>query len=186
MGVIMKKGFSIIELLIVIAIIAFTLPVVFSLFFATLQSQTKVLILQEVKRNGDFALDVIEDLVRTRAYAIYSDEELTTEVCSTKTSTLTPTSSGTVFFSDSSGSSFYFAPQSQKIASYSAVINPNPYYLTSDKVVVSNFTISCNRTAVLSPPIVSISFSVAQPATDVRHEQQATLNYQTKIKLRSY
>ena len=181
-----RSGFSLIELLVVIGIISFTLPVMFSLFFASLQSQTKVLILQEVKRNGDSALDIIGNLIKSRGYAIYSDQALTTEVCSTKTGTQTASSSATVYFTDPDGASFYFAPNGTKIASYSAIINPNPYDLTNNRVVVSNFSISCNRTSSLSPPLVSISFSINQPTTDTRQEQRATLNYQTKIKLRSY
>lgn len=181
-----KNGFTLIELMVVMGIIAFTLPVMFALFFQTLQSQAKVLILQEVKRNGDTTLDIIEDLVKSRAYAIYSDEGLTTEVCSTKTSSTTNTESSSVYFQDSGGNEFHFALDGTKIASYSAVLDPNPYDLTNDKVVVTGFQISCNRTSTLSPPIVSISFSVSNIAENTRQEQLATLDYRTKIKLRSY
>lgn len=182
----MKQGFTLIELIVVIGIIVITLPVTFSLFFVNFQAQTKVYILQEVKRNGDYALNVIESLIKQRAYAIYTDQALTAEVCSTKSGTNTNTSyTGALYFKDKDGKYFNFAISGNKIASYSAIINPNPYNLTNQKVIVSGFTTSCNRTQTFSPPLVSISFKIDQ-ASGTRYEEVASLSYQTKIKLRSY
>lgn len=181
-----RKGFTLLELLVAIGVVTLLMPVLFSIFFATLQSQTAVAILSQVKRDGDGALSTLEYLIKNRAFAIYSDAGGTTEVCSTVSGFSTPTSSATVYFADSAGTLFSFALDGNRIASYSASISPNPAYLTSTKVVASNFSISCNRTSSFSPPIVSVSFTVANPASATRHEEKATLNYQTKIKLRSY
>lgn len=181
-----KSGFSLIEILIVVSILAFTIPIVFGLFFINLQSQTKVLILQEVKRNGDSALNTIEYLVKNRAYTLYSDADLTTEVCTTRSSSATLTSSSTVYFVDKNGASFNFAVDQNKLASFSATISPNPSYLTNVRVAVSNFTMSCNRTSSFNPPLVTIAFTVSQPSGNTRHEQQSTLNYQTKIKMTAF
>lgn len=179
-------GFTLIELMVAIGVTTLLLPILFSLFFITIQSQAKVLILQEVKRNGDFALNNFEYLVKNRAVTIYADEAKTTEVCTTVSGLTTPSSSNTVYFADSNGDLFYFAINGEKIASYSAVISPNPANLTNSKVVVSGFTISCKRNSTFTPPVVSISFSITNPAAATRHEEKALLNYQTKIKLRSY
>lgn len=181
-----NKGFTLIELLIVIAIIGLTLPVLFSLFITTLQSQAKIVILQNVKKNGDSALDQINYLVQNRIYTIYSDQALTTEVCTTRSGLSTPTSSQTVYFADKGGNSFYLAQVNDKIASYSSSISPNPYYLTTPLVKVTNFVISCSRTSSYSPPLIDVAFSVSQLDSATRHENTANLDYRTKIKLRSY
>lgn len=182
----MKKGFTLIELIISLAVLALTLPVVFSLFLVNLQSRTKILILQQVKRNGDDALAIIENLVHTRAYALYSDANLTTEVCSTTSGSSTPTSSSTVYMKDSNGNRFYFYLTNGQMASDSAVISPNPAYLTNSKVVVSNFSLSCDRSSTFSPPLVTISFQVSQLGSPQTREEKATLYYQTKTKLQNY
>ncbi|MGB4966138.1 MAG: type II secretion system protein [Microgenomates group bacterium] len=181
-----KYGFTLIELIVSLGVLALTLPVVFSLFLINLQSRTKILILQQVKRNGDDALASIEQLVHTRASALYSDAALTTEVCSTTSGTTTPTSSNTVYMKDSSGNRFYFYLSNGQIASDSAVISPNPLYLTNTKVVVSNFSLSCERTSSFSPPLVSIGFQVSQFGSPATREGKATLYYQTKTKLQNY
>jgi prepilin-type N-terminal cleavage/methylation domain-containing protein len=181
-----RNGFTLVELIVALSIVTLTLPVVFSLFLVNLQSRTKILILQQVKRNGDDALASIEQLVHTRASAIYSDAALTTEVCSTTSGTSTPTSSSNVYMKDSGGNRFYFYLTNGQIASDSAVISPNPLYLTNNKVAVSNFSISCERTSSFSPPLVSISFQVSQLGTPATREEKATLYYQTKTKLQNY
>lgn len=182
----MKQGFTLIELIVALGVLTLTLPVVFSLFLINLQSRTKILILQQVKRNGDDALANIEQLVHTRANALYSDAALTTEVCSTTSGTSTPTSSNTVYMKDSSGNRFYFYLSNGQIASDSAVISPNPLFLTNTKVVVSNFSLSCERTSAFSPPLVNIAFQVSQLGTPATREERATLYYQTKTKLQNY
>lgn len=181
-----KLGFTLIELILAMSVFAITLPVVFGLFFLNLQTRTKVLILQQVKRNGDDALATIDSLVHTRGYALYSDQAMTTEVCSTISGSSTPTSSSTVYFKDPVGTKFYFALDNGKIASYSASMSPNPAYLTNGKVVVSGLDISCERSSTFSPPLISISFAVSQLGSPVRHEEKASLNYQTKTKLQNY
>ena len=168
MGITNKKklGFTLIELILAMSVFAVTLPVVFGLFFLNLQTRTKVLILQQVKRNGDDALAIIDGMVHTRGYSIYSDQAMTIK--------------------DPAGTQFYFALDNGKIASYSASMSPNPAYLTNSKVEVSSFSISCERSATFSPPLVSISFVVSQLGSPVRHEERASLNYQTKTKLQNY
>jgi len=192
MGITINKSFTLIELVIVIGVIAISLPVIFGLFFLNLQAQSRIYILQEVKRNGDYTLNVMQDIIKNRAYAIYSDPGLSTEVCSTKSGSGTPSNFTTslpfpiMYFKDLDGRYFYFEVATNKIASRSAIISPDPYLLTNEKVSVSSFDLSCMRTSVFSPPIVSVSFTVSQAGTSTRHEEKASLDYQTKIKLKSY
>jgi type II secretory pathway pseudopilin PulG len=188
-----EKAFTLIELVIVIGVIAISLPIVFGLFFLILQAQSRIYILQEVKRNGDYTLSVMQNIIKDRAYAIYSDPGLANEneVCSTKSSPSTPTSAANpLYFKDPDGRLFYFYADetTHRIASYSAITNPNTYWLTNEKVAIEpdNFSLSCFRTSIFSPPIVAVSFSISQAGSPARHEEKASLNYQTKVKLKSY
>ena len=185
------SGFSFSELMVAMGVLALLVPVLFSLFFVSLQSQAKTRILAEVKRNGDFTLSTLEYNIKNNIKAIYSDQEKTAEVCTVNTSVNTPVSfeptlPDTIYFDDQNGNLFYYALSGTQIASYSATINPNPVYLTSSKVEATNFIISCLRGSTFSPPIVAVSFTVSNLPSANRHEEKATLNYQTKIKLRSY
>jgi len=181
-----KNGFTLVELLIGLSVISLIIPIVFSLFFLVLQSKAKILILQEVKKNGDYTLSTMQYFIKNRAIKIYNSDLKTNEVCTTASGFSTPSSSDYVYFADADDNLFYFQLASGKVASYSAVISPNPQYLTNTKTTVSNLTITCSRSGTFSPPIVSVSFTVTNPPSAVKHEEKATLNYQTKIKLRNY
>lgn len=173
-------GFTLIETLIVIAIVAMIIPALFGLFFAHVRAQAKVYVLQQVKTNGDGALGIIETLVKDNAISIHSGSPPTSgnEVCSTASSSY----SSTMYFLDRSGSYFNFALSSGKIASSSSVMST--VYLTSDKVSVSSFTLSCDRGSSYSQPVVSIGFTVTQAGAGGRTDESATLQYQTKVQLR--
>ena len=181
-----KNGFTLVELLIGLSVISLIIPIVFSLFFLVLQSKAKILILQEVKKNGDYTLSTMQYFIKNRAIKIYNSDLKTNEVCTTASGFSTPSSSDYVYFADADDNLFYFQLASGKVASYSAVISPNPQYLTNTKTTVSNLTITFSRSSTFSPPIVSVSFTVTNPPSAVKHEEKATLNYQTKIKLRNY
>ncbi|OGK15589.1 hypothetical protein A3H80_03735 [Candidatus Roizmanbacteria bacterium RIFCSPLOWO2_02_FULL_37_19] len=177
------RGFTLIETMIVLSIIGLIIPVMFSLFFINLRSQTKVLILQEVKRNGDNSLNTIESLSKQFGVSFHqaSPPLRTNEVCVTTGSNY---SAGNIYILDESGDWFSFYLDNGRIASESGTTGVT--YLTNDKVVVSSFSLTCDRPISVSPPIMSISFTVSQVGTPGRQEEEASLNYQTKIKLRSY
>jgi len=188
-------SFTLIELVVAIGVIAISLPIIFDLFFLTLQTRSKIYILQEIKRNGDYALNTMQNIIKHHVYAIYSDPELTIEVCSTKSkldtpAVFNPSASANLYFKDPYGNLFYFYTDDteKKIASYSAITNPNIQPLTGENVAVEpeNFILSCSRTSIFSPPIVTISFSISQANKPTHHEEKASLNYQTKIKLKNY
>lgn len=170
-----QKGFTMIELIIVLAILGILMPAGFAMFMANLRAQTKVLILQQVKRNGDAALDTMESLIKIQGQSL--EEADGTAVCDTSGSSY----SGDVYFVDPDGQRFMFHQLTERIASESATTA----YLTSDRVTVSNFVLSCSRESQFTAPLVSIAFDVQQAQMTTRAEEAATLGYQTKIRLRN-
>lgn len=193
-------GFTIGELVIVIAVIAVAVPAVFGVFFSVLYGKSKVNILQEVKRNGDSAMNTMKYLIQSRAAAIYSDSSLTTEVCSNKYSLGTAqNASNTLYFQDKDSPTnyFYFISENDnngtpgdtsddviKIAYYSGMTRHN---LTNNKVGISNFTLTCKRLteAYNSFPVVTIGFTLKKSGAAGRQEETTSLTYGRKIKLRN-
>ena len=176
-----RTGFTIIELIVVIGIIGISIPAIFGIFFTMLRAQAKTYVLQEVKRNGDNAINIMETLIKQRVLGIYSDQALTTEVCSTSSSQ----SSGPLYFKDRDGAVFYFATENSpfQIASRTDSLE---YYLTNQKVSANPFSIQCFRKNTFSPPIVRIDFDVnSYSSTTTRQEENAKIHYTTQVKLRN-
>ena len=172
-----NRGFTLVEVAIVLTIISILLPAGFALFIANLRAQTKILTLQEVKRNGDLALDTMETLIKAKATRIENSSGAA--VCTTAGSSY----SGDLYFIDDDGESFTFYWENDRIASESA----STTYLTTDDVVVyNNFTIECKRESTFTPPLISVFFQVDQALVTDRPEESASLVYQTKIRLRNY
>ena len=83
---------------------------------------------------------------------------------------------------DSNDNRFMFHELTGRIASESAQTD----YLTTNKVSITNFALTCQRDSQFTSPLVSISFDVAQALTTTRAEESATLPYQTKVRLRNF
>jgi prepilin-type N-terminal cleavage/methylation domain-containing protein len=170
-----NAGFTILELVIALTIIGVLLPATFAIFMANLRAQTKVLVLQDVKKNGDAALDIMESLIKV--YGRELEQSDGTPVCSTSSSSY----SGDIYFVDQTGARFMFHEDTGRIASESATTA----YLTSDSVIVSDFNLSCSRESLFTSPLVSVSFTIDQARLTTRAEESASLDYQTKIRLRN-
>lgn len=179
------------ETIIVIGIIGMILPVIFSIIFSIIRQQTKVYVLSVVKREGDNALNVIENSIRNKAVSIHSAiPDTTNEVC--KGLSLQHPASGTsngsdFYFSDSEGQYFRFMLTNNEIASSSSIANAS-VDLTSDvNTRITDFDISCLQTNVQSAPIVDIHFKIEQKQSlSQRAEDVAALDYSTKVKLRTF
>lgn len=187
MGIIKKKAFTLIEIVVVIAVISLILPVVFSIFFVLLQQQTKIYRLNTVKKEGDYVINLIDNTLKERAVTIHTatPPNDANKVC---TSGPPPYSSiSKLYFLDQNGAWFGYILNGNSIATASAGIPLIDF--TSSKVRISSFSISCLRHNPFSKSVVSLSFNIEYCANDAcnqtRPEETASLFYQTKIKLRN-
>ncbi len=171
-----KHGFTLIELTIVLTILGIILPAVFSIFLAHLRAQTKVLILQEVKRNGDEALNTITTLIKADGRSLQDVDGA--RVCDTAGTTY----SDDIYVVDSNDNRFMFHEVQGRIASESAQTD----YLTTSKVAVTNFSLTCQRDSQFTSPLLTLSFNVSQAQSTSRAEESVTLPYQTKVRLRNF
>lgn len=188
----MKKGFTIIETIVVIAVIGITLPVLFAIILTLMRQQLKINRLSEIKREGDYVSSVIENTIKDRAVSIHSllPANDTTIVCESANSS-SNSSAASLYFLDKNKNWFGYQFAGTTIASKSAdLVNPS-IDLNSSKIFISTFSISCSRNTVYSPPSVQFSFDVCYDTglpdcTTTRPEEITSLHYQSKIKLRNY
>lgn len=183
----MKKslGFTLIEMLVVVGILAIALPAVFAIIFAIVRQQAKVYALRQVKREGDFVLNAMENTIRNEAVGIFTDSLFNTEVCDQALLGVNPYSNdgSSFYFKDRAGNWFRYSVSNSRVASASGTIPTD--LLTTASVTVADFTLSCNRAAAFSPPLISISFNVNYSASQFL-EDLATLHYQTQVQMKNY
>ena len=190
-----NKGFTLIEMIVVISTIALSLPILFSIVFTILQQQTKIYRLTEVKRQGDYVLNTMENLIKNYAASVHSSQPPSenNKICQWQNE---QTING--YFLDKFGSYFRFCRSNtgsncdadgNYIASFSSILNngnSQTIPLNNDKVRISDFLLTCYQTNPYSPPVVGISFIIYYNTTSTRPEDKAQMTYQTKVKLRSY
>lgn len=182
-----KKGFTLVEMLVVFSVIALVIPSIFAIIFTVIREQAKILRLSTAKREGDYALNLINNQIRNRALSIHSDSpaDATNEICRD----VETVSSSSLYFKDERDAWFGYYSSSNKISSSSSVI-ASPLELTSANTYVDNFSIGCEKTAAYSYPSVSIAFdicykTVSGNCSSARPEEISTLHYQSKIGLRN-
>lgn len=163
-----EKGFTLIEILMVVFLLGIVVVIGSNLFFSILKGASKAEVEKEVKQNGDYAMNVMERMIRNA------------QNCSEASGILTITNP------DGNWTEFKCILQDEvtKIASSSASGTGN---LTGKNVTLGNpcsLSFSCNSTK--TPPVVSISFDLSQKGTTTRPEEKAQIHFQTTVGLRTY
>ncbi len=178
-----NKGFTLIEMLVVVGVVALILPAVFAMIFSILRQQSKLYALQEIKRQGDFVLNNIRTNLKNSAVTVHTATPPTDSnlICNLASAPSTVP----LFFKDRFNNYFSYALSGDLIASNSSVPSATTS-LTNNRVKVVALSISCSRNATFSPPIVSISYTVQYNTNSTRPEDTASFTYQTKMQLKSY
>lgn len=169
-----KHSFILIEILVAITIFLVIITTVSNLFFSLLKGSTKVIVTNEAKQNGEYALSVMERMIRNAS----SIQDMEVECDGTEKAFLT------IKNSDNQLTTFFCPSGTEtRIASSSAITYA---YLTSNNVTVSNCSFVCNL-SLGNPAVVKISFSVSQPqsAGFLRPEETITINYSTSVVVRN-
>lgn len=174
------RGFTLIELVVAIVIIAGLSTVLVQALFTTTRSSTKVERLADVKQGGEYALNVIERMTRN-ALSL-------TALCSEGGTT--PTSSVTVTSPDGYETTFACAWSGTvtRIASVSAF---GTQYLTSSSVTLGG--VSCDANPLVfyctsiadTPKSLKVSFQLSQKGTPVDQFEKASTAFQTNISIRN-
>lgn len=155
-----KFGFSLIEMLIVISVLGLFSLIGSNLLFGTLFGSSKSEVLKEVRQNGEYALRVMEETIKTSVGLIS---------CS-------PSS---VVVKGKNNLRTNFSLKEGRIAS-------NSSYLTNNKVKIENFEFDCSEVKPGLPPKIGISFVVSQAQKTNRPEKKARMSFSSWVTMRNY
>lgn len=175
-----SKAFTLIEVVVVIGTIIIVLPALFGIIFTLLRQQVKIYQLSEIKRQGDYALSIIENTIRMSALSISDLPVGGVEKCGTAGDVNVPVD----YFIDPSGNWFRYVITGNKISSESGIPNATAN-LTTTKVVISGLSINCARTAYFSTPIIDLQFTITAGLGSPLTQERAQMTYRTRIKLRN-
>lgn len=176
----MKRGFTLIELLVTIAIIAGLSTVLAQAFFTTTRSNTKVEKLTDVKQNGEYALSIMERMIR--------NARVLTASCTSGGTQATP--SAAIVSPDGITTTFQCLLDGSvtRIASVSSM---GTEYLTSNAVTLGgtscdtdSLTFYCTSIAEVFKSL-KITFQLSQKGTPVDQFEKASTTFQTTIGIRS-
>lgn len=158
------SGFTLVEVLVVSALLFTVGIMVVQLFFSSLKGGSKSTILSAVKQNGDYALTVMERMIRnSREVAGCTSTSLVIK---------NPDGNLTTFLCDG-------ASTPSKIAS-------NGASLTSSSVKIDSCNIfSCEYSGAKLQK-VGINFTVVESLTEAKLEEKAQMNFKTTVTLRNY
>lgn len=183
----MKKNFTLVETIVVLGVISLFLPLFFNIIFIITREQMKINSLIIVKREGDYLINSISNLVRNYAFYIHSSDPPSEQnlVCDQNNNYSSNTQ---LTFRTKDNHWFRIFLNNDKIASYSSSQNTT-FNLNSDKTRIYNFSINCDNSSFFSFPIVNIGFDICYKGTDsqcsLTNEEFVNLRYQTRIKLRN-
>jgi len=190
------RGFTFIEMVVVIGIMAIALPTLYAIFFLILQQQIKIVRISEVQRQGTFVVNTIESLVKKNAYSIHTGSPPSTanRVCAVTTPPVSLTSSSQLYLKDKAGNSFDFTVPigTQKISSESAVLGSNSTIdLTSSKVLVvtNSFSQGCSVSGYASPVITysfDLCYNINNSNTCGSASEEVSLHFETTAALPNY
>ncbi|NTU46946.1 prepilin-type N-terminal cleavage/methylation domain-containing protein [Candidatus Roizmanbacteria bacterium] len=172
------RGFTMIELLIVIGVLALTFPLIFAVLFQILQQQARIYQLIEVKREGDFILNSVEYILKNRVATVYNSTGV--QVCTTGTGGIAVSG---IHFKDKDNTDITY---SLVTSGSTHLFASNSAILTTAKTNVTNFSLSCTRTNTWSPPLISVRLVLENYPKSSREKENISLDYRTKVKLKSY
>jgi prepilin-type N-terminal cleavage/methylation domain-containing protein len=168
-----SSGFTLIEILVVIGLLAIIATIGSNMFFTTLRSSTKSKSLTVVKQNGDYALATMEKLIRDSEKVITnSDGSLcTTDMNKIKTKRL-------------DGSEVEFSCEGE--GTVDGLIASNSARLISSDVKLDSCSFDCSSQGDFYPQVVTINFTLSQAAVTARLEEQASINFKTTVTTRNF
>ena len=169
-----KSGYSLIELLVVITLIAILGTLTAEAFILGLRAQSKSEIVKEVKQNADYIGQVVENMIRNSI-------DIQVTQCNSNTQELTIRSPDGLFTS--------FDCTSSVMASISGQYPVPTVYLSlsNNRVAVENcnFRVVC-PTPPINPKYVFFNFKLTQTGSNLPKEKQASIEYQNTVSLRNY
>jgi prepilin-type N-terminal cleavage/methylation domain-containing protein len=175
-----QNGFTLLEMLITISVIAVIASLIVQVFFTTTRINTKTEVMKEVKQNGDFALDVMTRMIRNSTFI--------SSACSGG-----PLNTLNITNPDGQGTIFTCSPDANnvlRIASQSAAVPLKFQYLTSSNVTLGTGAfcgtyLQFTCTSSNDTNKVTITFDLAQRGTPASLFEQARMPFKITVSTRN-
>jgi prepilin-type N-terminal cleavage/methylation domain-containing protein len=167
-----NNGFTLIEVLVVMALLATVAVIISNMFFTTFRSSTKTKSLTTVKQNGDYTLSVMERLIRGSKEVMSSCPEVPPEA---------PAVTNNITIGMLNGDEIVFSCDLEN-----KLIASNGANLTSNKVKLDSCSFECRSGGEFYPQIVTIDFTLSQAGETAGEEEQAKIDFKTTVVTRNY
>lgn len=177
-----RSGFTLIEMMVAVGVIAIVTPVIFNLLFISFRNEIRVRYLKTVKNGGDFALSSTNSIIRQFAFRVVDCTTPTTEITtdySSSSEICFRTKDSQYFRLYLTGGAFVIGP----VGSNTVVPGINATITDNTQITISDLNISATKSYSFTSHMVSISFKVCKANTT---EQSVCLNYASKAKIRNY
>lgn len=158
----MKKGFSLIELVIVIGLMSLLSLAISSIMLTTIMTSNKLKTATKIKQAGSYATVTIETLLRN-AKAVTTCDSTTNTI-----KIVNPDGGQTTLFAQSDGVNTRIASNSGK-------------YLTPEKTKVLSFNLTCEPED--NPTFIKLSFDLKNMETTT--DTSPSLHFETNVTLRN-
>lgn len=185
----LNKGYTLVEMIAVVTIIAIILPTIFSILYVILQQQLKVSRIIKTKQQGDAILTFVKEKVSRNAVSIKDSSSIVK--CAFVNESYSSNIGSDFIFADNSvpSSDFNFSILSG-VLSYRGKLQVGGIITTGlhdSSVSISNFNISCYKKNGNSKTLVSITYNISPKdnASASVSQGQITLPYQTVILMRN-
>jgi len=174
-----QAGFTLIETLMVVFLMGIVLVAGGNIFFGIMKGASKAEVEREVKQNGEYALAIMERMIRNSREVLKCD-------------------TGYLIIKNIDDENTKFQVDSERIASSSGKSEVPPYsnhlYLTGDNIEVASLFFNCIHDPEISLEEedirrVEINFTLTPKgvtAGEVPPEMYAEINFQTSISLRNF
>lgn len=167
-----QKSFTLMEILVYVAVLAILVSAVSSYFLWTTRSNAKARAMREVADNARRAMEQMTYEIK-EAKSIYTPTTTANQL-SLETAKYLPTGETTSYID------FYLCGTQLCLKKESQ----NPIALTSDRVKVSNIVFS--QVVTSNVPSIQINLKIDYKTSATRPEYQASINLQSTVSLRSY
>lgn len=161
----LKKGFSLIELIVVIGLLSLLMLAISSTMLMSIVSSNRIRTVSAVKYAGNYALGQLQSMIRS-AKAVTS--------CDSTSSTLS-------IINPDGGTTTILA---ENVGTYTSIASNSGVYLTPSKVNVSSFNLRCEPSD-MQPQLVIISYDVKSSLDTQRAVENPLLHFETSINLRN-
>jgi prepilin-type N-terminal cleavage/methylation domain-containing protein len=168
-----NKGFTLVEILVSIGLLAIVATVGSNMFFTTFRSSAKTKALTTVKQNGDYALSIMERTIRGAEEVIENSDG---DICEQ--------SMNKVKLKNLDGSEIEFACLDEGTAT--GYIASDSSRLVSTEVKLDACSFGCSSEGEFYPQAVNIDFTLSQAADEVRLEERASAEFETTVTTRNF